>query len=246
MSPGLSFRSLAGDGEPISGARFDDEDLAELAFADLDVSDCEFHSCDFRATSLRTSRFVRCRFVHSSFLEGRFADVRFSGGEDGSHCVWAFSRLDDAEFKDCNLNLNVLTKCSAHRATFDDCAATGLKFDAAVHRRVRGRRLSGGVTFRRCKLIYSVFDERNLEESCFDGSDLRDARFAGLNLARASFRGCNLANVDFAGSALDDAVLCEAVFDRFSLQDLRSFHGMMVSADSQATMLASVGIRVGT
>jgi uncharacterized protein YjbI with pentapeptide repeats len=194
---------------------------------------------------LSESRFQACRFVRCSFREATVEHCRFDAAEPRDACVFAFSRLDEARFVDCHLNLARLEKSTAVETVYERVSATGLMFDAAIRRRIAGKRMGGGISFRDCKLLYARFAETDLAGAVFAGSDLRDAAFRKADLTGADLRRTRLNNIDLTDATLDDADLGGADFDGFDLAALRSFRNMIASADQAAALLAAIGIRLG-
>lgn len=227
------------------GAHFDGAVFDAATLAGLDLTDCSFSECSFEGTALSESRFLRCRFARCSFRDAVFSHVRLDAAEPRDASAFAFSRLDDSRFSDCNLNLVVIDKSSAVDTVFERVSATGLAFDASIRRRIAGKRMGGGVTFRDCKLLYARFQDADLAGAVFEKSDLRDATFRKADLSGANFREARLNNVDFTAATLDGADLSHADFDAFDLAAPRSFRDMIASADQAGALLAAVGIRLG-
>lgn len=226
--------------ESFDGLSFDGASLVNL-----DLTRCVFQDCSFEGVHLSESRFQACRFVRASFRDAILTHCRFDAAEPRDACVFAFSRLDEARFTDCNLNLVRLEKSTAVETVFERVSATGLLFDAAIRRRIAGKRMGGGVSFRDCKLLYARFAETDLAGAVFTGSDLRDAAFRKVDLTGADLTRTRLNNIDLAAATLDDADLGGADFDAFDLTAPRSFRNMIASADQAGALLAAIGIRLG-
>lgn len=226
--------------ESFDGLSFDGATLANL-----DLTRCTFQDCSFEGARVGESRFQACRFARCSFRDATIEHCRFDAAEERDACVFAFSRLDEARFTDCNLNLTRLEKSTAVEAQFERVSATGLLFDASIRRRIAGKRMGGGVSFRDCKLLYARFAEADLAGAIFTGSDLRDAGFRKADLTGADLRRTRLNNIDLTAATLDDADLGGADFDAFDLAALRSFRNMIASSDQAGALLAAIGIRLG-
>lgn len=235
-----AFQSCA----PVTGLRFDQQDILDFNLHDVHFEGCDFHDCVFDETRIHGSRFVNCRFANCSFKEARFVDCKFSEGTDESACTWTLCNISEAKFENCHLGLNKFTKSLAAMTEFKACSAMGLLFDADVHRKISNRLIMGGVLFSDCRLQYAAFRGRDLSESKFETCDLRDASFTNSNLTSCSFAGSALNNIDLSLATLDRAILSYATFDDFNLEGLRSFSGMLISQDQQVTILRSLGISV--
>lgn len=225
-------------------ATFEGQSFDGATLAGLDLDRCSFVECSFEAARLSDSRFHACRFVRTSFREAVVTHCRFDAAQERDACVFAFARLDEARFVDGNLNLVRIDTSTAVDTVFERVAATGLVFDAAIRRRIAGKRMGGGVCFRDCKLLFARFVETDLAGAVFAGCDLREAAFRKADLTGADLTRTRLNTVDLTGATLDDADLAGADFDTFDLAALRSFRGMTVSADQAAALLAAIGIRL--
>jgi uncharacterized protein YjbI with pentapeptide repeats len=225
---------------PVSGERFEDDDLTEFHIAEVEFRACRFVKCNFDFASFRAARFIGCTFDHSSFREASFKDCVFAEAETGTE--WRYCDLSKAEFTGSNLSLNKMIGCKGYMISFSECAAPGLKIDIDAQRQVRSQVIPGGVRFVRCKLQYAEFAPGDLQESVFESCDLRDASFAGARLNGASFRGSSLANIDFAGAVLDHANLSHASFDELDFQSMASFRSLSVTRDQHEAIVTSFGL----
>ena len=229
---------------PVTGLRFVNEDILQYNLHELDFDGCEFAGCVFDESTIRGSRFVACRFNKCDFKETTFSNCRFGEGNESSACIWTNCNLAEAKFEDCNLGLNKFVKCSAYMTAFRKCAASGLQFEADVHKKVSARLVMGGVIFEECRLQYATFREKNYSESKFEKCDLRDVSFWRSDLTNCSFVGSALNNIDFDGAVLDRAAITYATFDEFKLDGMASYAGMFVSREQQQVILKSMGIIV--
>ena len=226
--------------EPVSGTRFDGEELQEADLCEAEFRACRFSNCRFDEAILRRVKFVGCIFEHCSFRDSVIEDCIFSEGETGTQ--WRYCDLSKAEIRRSNLSLNTMIGSTAYLTAFSDCSAAGIRLDLETQRKIRTQILAGGVTFRKCKLQYAVFSAADFRQSVFESCDLRDASLSGCNLSEASFRGSSLHNIDFTGSTLDHADLSHASFDALDLTSLASFHAAVVTRDQHEALLASLGI----
>jgi len=167
-----------------------------------------------------------------------FSMLKTTPAANGPDC-----NLNEAKFKASNLGMNRIVKCDAFLLSMVDCSATGLKFEAEVHRRISKKQIFGGVDFSRCKLHYAVFAPGNYEESKFEGCDLREVSFAGCNLARTTLSGSSLNGTDFSDATLDNAILAHATFDQLDLSAMQSHHDLVVSRDQHEALLKGMGLR---
>ncbi|TRL39312.1 pentapeptide repeat-containing protein [Rhizobium straminoryzae] len=226
--------------EPVSGMRFDGEELQEADLCEAEFRACRFSNCRFDEAILRRVKFVGCIFEHCSFRDSVIEDCIFSEGETGTQ--WRYCDLSKAEIRRSNLSLNTMIGSTAYLTAFADCALSGAKLDLDTQRKIRTQVIAGGVQFMKCKLQYAVFAAADFQESVFESSDLRDCSLSGSNLRHASFRGSSLHNIDLAGATLDHADLSHASFDDFDLTSLASFRATIVTRDQHEALLASLGL----
>lgn len=243
MSQFLTLEAALGSTDVVSGQSFKGDDMTDFHIAEARFSDCLFNDCTFEDAIFVNCAFLNCRFAHSSFRNARFENCQFLNAEQHSGTQWSYCNLNETKFKASNLGMNQFVKCDAFLMSMVDCSASGLEFDAEVHRRISKKQIFGGVDFTRCKLHYAVFQPGNYEESKFEGCDLREVSFAGSTLARASFAGSSLNGTDFAGANLDHAILAHATFDQLDLNVLQSHQDMVVSRDQHEALLKGMGVR---
>lgn len=201
--------------EPVSGARFDGEELQEADLCEAEFRACRFSNCRFEEATLRRLKFVGCIFEHCSFRDSVIEDCSFSEGETGTQ--WRYCDLSKAAFRRSNLSLNTMIGCQAYLTAFSDCALSGAKLDLDTQRKIRTQVIAGGVQFMKCKLQYAVFAAADFQESVFESSDMRDCSLSGSNLRHASF-------------------------DDFDLTSLASFRATIVTRDQHEALLASLGL----
>ena len=239
----LSLESALASQKVIRGQAFKGDDMTDFHVVEARFADCLFNDCNFEDAIFVGCEFLNCRFAHSSFRNARFEKCTFLDAENHSGTEWSYCNLSDARFKTSNLGMNAFVKCDAFLLSMVDCSATGLKFEAEVHRRISKKQIFGGVDFSRCKLHYAVFSPGNYEESKFEGCDLREVSFAGSNLTRATFSGSSLNGTDFTGATLDHAILAHATYDQLDLSVMQSHHEMVISRDQHEALLKGMGLR---
>jgi fluoroquinolone resistance protein len=236
----LSLEKAINASTPVTGMRFDGDDLEEFHIGEVEFRECRFSACKFDFAMLRAAKFIGCSFDHCSFREAVFIGCQFSEGDTG--CEWRYCDLNKTEFRQCNLSLNKLTGCEAYLLSLLESAAQGLKLDVNVQRKVRTQVIAGGIHIKNSKLQYAEFTPANLQESIFESSDLRDVCFAGCDLSHASFRGSGLNNADFSGATLDHADLSHATFDTLDFHAMASFHAATVTRDQHEAIVSSMGL----
>jgi fluoroquinolone resistance protein len=238
-----SLEAALTSSEIIRHATYKGEDLADFHIVEARFHDCQFTDCTFDAAIFQACAFINCRFAHCSFRDARFEACLFTDSEAHSGCEWFCCNLSEARYSKCSLGMNRIVKSDAFLTQFMECSASGLHFEAEVHRRISKKLMTGGVIFEKCKLQYAVFAAGNYDSSRFEASDLRDVDFAGSNCNRASFAGSSLNNCDFTGATLDAAILAHATFDSLDLTSMQSHHDMTVSRDQHEALLRGMGLR---
>ena len=123
--------------------------------------------------------FAGCDFSSADLSECRFMDTTFT------ECDFSNARLIDTSFQDV-----VFISCKMQGLFFPDCNSFG--FD---------------VTYQKCLLNYSVFQQMKLKRIQIMDSQLQSADFSGADLSEAVICCCDLKDATFEQTNLEKADL---------------------------------------
>jgi fluoroquinolone resistance protein len=241
--------------QPAAGAHVANADLSGFEWADADLTDAVFEDCRiegarFANTVLAGARFkncriLRCRMAHADLREAAFEDCGFADPETRAGLVVAFSQLDQARFRNCDLTLSQFDRSSLYAIEMVDCNLRGARFHRADFSRAFGRSVvRTEAVLRDCNLELAELAEVRLP-----GCDLSDSNLREADLTAADLEGANLRNCDFFGAILADAKLASADLrgaevSGLNLLALASREGLKVTADQQYRLLSALGVDV--
>lgn len=229
----------------LSGFDWVDADLAEAVFEDCLIQDAQFSSTVLAGARFKNCRIARCRAAHADLREAVFEDCGFADAESRTGLTVAFSQLDQASFKNCDLTLSQFDRSSLYGVQMKDCNLRGARFHRADFSRQFGRNIVRteavfqdcnlelaeliGARLAGCDLSRSNLREADLSEADLEGADLRDADLFGTLLAEAKLAGADLRGAEVSG---------------LNLLALASREGLKVTADQQYRLLTALGVDV--
>ncbi|WP_266369206.1 pentapeptide repeat-containing protein [Tellurirhabdus rosea] len=111
--------------------------------------------------------------------------------------------LSGANFTDCHFEECNLTRIQLKNTKLDDAVFTGCNLSHVDFGVVNA--FGFRVSFRECKLDYTVFLNRNLKKTRFDDCSLREAHFLKCDMVGVVFNNCNLELARFGENNLSQA-----------------------------------------
>jgi fluoroquinolone resistance protein len=217
-------------GDVVFDQAFADEDWSEHDLVGAHFENCRFLCCGFGRADLREAVFKNCGFADAE-------------GQQGAN--FAFARLDEATFDNCNLAHARFEGADLYAVRFADCRLLGARFGRARFHRAFGRKVVRTVAaFTDCNL-----DLADLSGVGLQGCDLSNSRFQEADLSGADLEGANLTRADLFHAILDDARLAgadlrDAEISGLDIRRLASSRDLKINADQQFALLDAMGIDV--
>lgn len=238
-----------------AGGRYRDLTLTAWDFGEADLTDAVFEDCAFtdslaQGVCLRGARFTACRFVrgrfgHADLREAAFETCSFADDAGHTGVRFAFSRLDQAEFRRCDLSFARLERSDLYGIQMEDCNLRGAVFQKLDFSRTIGRAdPMHAAVFRRCNLELADLEGLDAPGCELTGSSLREAVLADANLERADLRGCDLFQAILTGAKLAGADLRGSEVSGLDLLELETRDGLKVTVDQQHRLLSAMGLDV--
>ncbi|MFZ5720425.1 MAG: pentapeptide repeat-containing protein [Pseudomonadota bacterium] len=238
-----------------AGGHYRDLALAAWDFGDADLTDAVFEGCAFtepqaqgvclQGVRFRGCRLVRARFAHADLREAVFEDCSFADDAGHAGVRIAFSRLDQAELRRCDLSFARLERSDLYGVQMEDCNLRGAVFEKLDFSRTIGRAdPTHAAAFRRCNLELADLEGLDAPRCEFAGTGLREAVLVDANLEGADLRGCDLFQALVRGAKLARADLRGAEVSGLDLLELESRDGLKVTGDQQHRLLTAMGLDV--
>ncbi len=149
--------------------------------------DESFESIHAKGEALNGRRFENCSFKNCSFSEASFRDVS----------------LLDCKFDGCDLSNAQFTGARLRDSSFQDSKLVGVNWTT-------GSALSG-ISFQKCVLNLSVFQNLDLRKWIVVNCVAREADFSDTNLSEANLQGTDFFGARFSNTKLEKADLRNAV-----------------------------------
>ena len=232
-------------GADLSGVDFAERDLTEARLSDCTLVDVQLSAVIFEGARFTGCRFVRCRFAHADLRDTEFDACSFADPDSHSGVQIAFSRLDQAVFKACDLSFADLDRTSAYAVGFQACNLRGARFHRIdFSRAFGGKTVRSSASFIGCNLELADLSDAGLAACDLSGSSFREA-----DLTEANFEGADLSRTDLfqaltAGANLKDADLRGAEVGGLNLAALAAYDGMKITLDQQQALLTALGLDV--
>ncbi len=215
-------------GDVVVGAAFEDED-----WGGLDLAGARFETC----------RIVRCGFAHADLRETTFRDCGLADPGQGAN--FAFARMDEATFENCDLTHARFDGADLYAARFTECRLLGATFSRARFHRAFGRSVvRSAVSFVDCNLELA-----DLSGAGLAACELRDCRLRETDLSNADLTGATLTGSDLFQAVVDGAKaggadLRGADLSGFDLRRLATCIDLKITVDQQFAVLDALGIDV--
>jgi fluoroquinolone resistance protein len=232
-------------GADLSNADFDECDLSEAVLTDCTFDDAQFSTAMLEGARFVTCRFLRCRFAHADLRDTLFDQCNFADPDSHSGVEIAFSRLDQAVFKACDLSFADLSRTSAYDVRFETCNLRGARFHKVDFSRAFGRKVvRAAAAFTGCNLELADLSDAVLPSCNLAGSSLREADLSEANLEGADLSRTDLFQALTGGANLTNADLRGAHVSGLNLAGLGGYDGMKVALDQQQALLTAMGLDV--
>lgn len=232
-------------GHDLSGEDFDERDLSGSRLTDCLFTDVQFSSVIFEGSHFTGCRFVRCRFAHADLRDTTFDKCSFGDPDSHSGVQIAFSQLDQASFRTCDLSFADLDRTSAYAAIFETCNLRGARFHRVDFTRAfGGKTVRTSVSFTGCNLELADLSDAGLATANLASSSLREADLSGANLSGADLTHTDVFQALTAGANLKDADLRGAHVSGLSLAGLAAYDGLKITLDQQQALLTALGLDV--
>lgn len=240
---------------PSAGATIENQTIEGFDWGEADLTDAIFNNCliadaQFGGVTLEGARFNRCRILRGRFARADlrdtlFGDCNFADPEAHAGLSLAYSRLDQAVFRRCDLSFSKIESCELHGLTLEDCNLRGAQFRRNDFTRNLGRyRSSAAATLRRCNLHLADLSDISLPGCDLAQSLFREADLSGANLEGADLRDTDLFGAITSGAKLAGADLRGGELSGLDLTALASRDGLKITADQQYALLSALGIDV--
>ena len=237
------------------GCIIEDADLSGVDFAEIDhagatLTQCILRDVQFTGTCLQDARLtqvrlIRCRFANVDMRDAIFEDCSFIDDAGHTGAQFAFSRLDQARFRRCELSFAKIDRSTLFGVEFDACNMRGAEFHKADFSRTFGRKLvKTAATLRGCNLEFADLNGVRMPDCELSNSNFREAVLFDSDLEGADLRGSDLVLALTAGAKFARADLRGADVADLNLRELATLEGMIVSAGQQPHLLAAMGLDV--
>ena len=186
------------------------------------------------ASGSRTAASCAAPFPAADLREATFKTCGFADAEGQQGANFAFTRLDEAAFENCNLAHARFEGADLYAVRFTDCRLLGTRFARARFHRAFGRKVvRTAATFNDCNLDLADFSNVVLA-----GCDLSNSRFQEADLFGADLEGANLTRTDLFHAILDGAKLAgadlrDADVSGLDLRRLGTSKDLKINADQQ-------------
>src|SRR5258705_5079058 len=128
-------------GHDLSAAEFAERDLSGAVLADCLLTDVQLSAVIFEGARFTGCRFVRCRFAHADLRDTVFERCNFADPDSHSGVEIAFSQMDGAAFRTCDLSFADVDRTGAYAVAFEACNLRGSRFHRADFSRAFGAKL---------------------------------------------------------------------------------------------------------
>lgn len=237
------------------GCVIENADLSGLDFAEIDMAGATLSKCVLRDVQLTGSclqdarfaevRLIRCRFANVDMRDAIFEDCSFIDDAGHTGTQFAFSRLDQARFRRCDLSFAKIDRSTLFGVEFDACNMRGAEFHKADFSRTFGRKLvKTAARMRGCNLEFADLNGVRMPDCDLSNSSFREAVLFDSDLEGADLRGSDLVLALTAGAKFARADLRGADVTDLNLRELATLEGLIVSADQQTHLLAAMGLEV--
>lgn len=157
-------------------------------------------------------------------------------------CNFAYAKLNDASFKQCNLSMANFDGASAFGAEFRHCMLKGASFVRTLFANyITHNTYFCSLYMTQCDLSYA-----NLENQKLEKCDLYENRWRGANLHGVSFEGSDLSRGEFSQEQWPQANWKSCNLSHIELDglDIRrvSLQGAMICQWQQEMLLEQLGI----
>jgi uncharacterized protein YjbI with pentapeptide repeats len=171
------------------------EDHAE--YSSISASRCKLADQAAAHVLFEQVHFRRASFNRTRLTGLRMFDIR-AEASDLSGAVWEQARLRRVEFAGCRLLGVQWLEAELEDALFKDCNLEEAVFASATFKSAR---------FENCLLRGVSFEEANLAEAVFFHCDLADADLRGADLHGADFRGSVINGLQVGAGELQGAII---------------------------------------
>jgi fluoroquinolone resistance protein len=232
-------------GRDLSDADFAERDLSEAVLKDCILTDVQLSAVIFEGARFVNCRFLRCRFAHADLRDTAFDHCSFADPDSHSGVEIAFSRLDQAVFKSCDLSFADVDRTSAYGVDFELCNLRGSRFHRAdFSRAFGGKAVRTAARFTGCNLELADLSDARLAGCDLSGSSLREADLTGADLQGADLSRTDLFQALTAGTNLGNADLRHAHVAGLSLAGLAGYDGMKITLEQQQALLGAMGLDI--
>ncbi|MFL5298385.1 MAG: pentapeptide repeat-containing protein [Phenylobacterium sp.] len=233
------------EGLDLSAFEFAERDLADIRLTNCALTDAQLSAVILQGASFTDCRFVRCRFAHADLREARFVRCSFADPDSHSGAAFAFCRLEEAVFEDCDLSFADIDRSSLWAVRFADTKLRGARFHRADFARAFGPKVvKTAATFARCSLELADLSDAKLAGCDLSGCDLREADLQEADLEGADLSNCDLFQAITAGANLAGADLRGAALAGLDLTALGGFAGAKINLSQQQVLLTAMGLDV--
>ncbi|MCY1525646.1 Pentapeptide repeats (9 copies) [compost metagenome] len=139
-----------------------------------------FESLTFSGKTLSNKNLLNLSFYDCRFLNCDFSEIKLE------RC-----QFDSCIFSECNASSASLGRSQFLDVRFELCKLIGIDWSESA--------TVLDVGFDRCKLDFSVFDDRILTRQLFLNCSIREVFFSRCDLSHADFKGSDLAGSKFEG-----------------------------------------------
>ncbi|MBV5265266.1 pentapeptide repeat-containing protein [Pinisolibacter aquiterrae] len=237
------------------GAVLSDLDLSRADFTDLDLTDAVFERCAIVDATITGAcldgarfsncRIVRCRFADTDLRRTRFEDCVFADDRDHTGVAFAFSRLEEACFADCDLSFATFERSDLHGLEATGCNLRGARFTDVDFSRLLGRKIvKWAGAFRDCNLEFADLGAIRMPGCAIRDTRLREAVLVGADFEGADLRGCDFFQATTAGATFTRADLRGADLCGMNPVEWAGFRGMKISSDHAHQLLVAMGVEV--
>jgi fluoroquinolone resistance protein len=238
-----------------AGEIIQDRDLSGESWSGADLPSLRLEGCTvteatFRDTVLEEARFVRCKFVrcrwsHSDLREAVFEDCQFADPEGRKGASIAFSRLEQAVFKRCDLRNARFEGAELYASRFEACNLMAAAFPKTSFGKSFGPKvIKTAVAFHDCNLELADLSAAKLGGCDLTKSRLRETDLTGADLEGADLTGADLFLAILEGAKMAGADLREAEISGFDLRALATYADIKITAAQQHLILTAMGLDV--
>ncbi|MCG7498272.1 Qnr family pentapeptide repeat protein [Vibrio sp. Of7-15] len=216
----------------ITNKTFYDEDFSEQDLQAATFSQCHFYRCDFSRANLTEAEFSNCVFLESGDVTG---------------CLFNYTKLKEASFKDCNLGMTSFKGTQCFGAEFRNCNLSGADFSQASFTNyitphtyfcsayITGCNLSYSnledIRLEKCELFENRWTGANLIGASFTGSDLSRGEFSEESWGQFNIEGCNLSHSDLYGLDIRRINLKGVIICEWQQEQLLSQLGLIIESN---------------